>query len=99
EWRAGSGLRAVAARAGGAHSHRGREPGFDHRQSPSRRYGRVKKNGPQAIGKSRGGWNTKIHMVAADARKAIAFALSPGHDHDAPHGRALLEELGPMPER
>ena len=39
------------------------------------------------------------HMVAADARTAIVFALSPGHDHDAPHGRALLEELGPMPER
>ena len=38
------------------------------------------------------------HMVAADARTAIVFALSPGHDHDAPHGRALLEELGPMPE-
>ena len=37
-------------------------------------------------------------MVAADARTAIVFALSPGHDHDAPHGRALLEELGPMPE-
>ena len=36
-------------------------------------------------------------MVDADARTAIAFALSPGHDHDAPHGRALLEELGPMP--
>ena len=59
---------------------------------------RSKKNGPQAIGKSRGGWNTKIHMVAADARTAIVFALSPGHEHDAPHGRALLEELGPMPE-
>src|ERR1700688_304186 len=59
---------------------------------------RFKKNGPQAIGKSRGGWNTKIHMVAADARTAIIFALSPGHDHDAPHGRALLKELGPMPE-
>ena len=58
----------------------------------------AKKNGPQAIGKSRGGWNTKIHMVAADARTAITFSLSPGHDHDAPHGRALLEELGPMPE-
>ena len=37
-------------------------------------------------------------MVAANARTAIVFALSPGHDHDAPHGRALLEELGPMPE-
>ena len=34
-------------------------------------------------------------MVAADARTAIVFALSPGHDHDAPHGRALLEELLP----
>jgi len=56
------------------------------------------KNGPQAIGKSRGGWNTKIHLVAADARTAITFALSPGNEHDAPHGRALLEELGPMPQ-
>jgi transposase len=37
-------------------------------------------------------------MVAADARTAIVFALSPGNDHDAPHGRALLEQLGPMPE-
>ena len=60
--------------------------------------GALKKNGPQAIGKSRGGWNTKIHMVAADARTAVVFALSPGNDHDARHGRALLEELGPMPE-
>ena len=37
-------------------------------------------------------------MVAADARTAIVFALSPGNEHDAPHGRALLEALGPMPE-
>ena len=37
-------------------------------------------------------------MVAADARTAVVFALSPGNDHDAPHGRALLEELGTMPE-
>ena len=26
------------------------------------------------------------------------FALSPGNDHDAPQGRALLEEMGPMPK-
>jgi transposase len=37
-------------------------------------------------------------MVAADAQTAIVFALSAGHEHDAPHGRALLEDLGPMPE-
>jgi transposase len=39
-----------------------------------------------------GGWNTQIHMLAADSRTAIAFSLSAGNDHDAPHGRVLLEE-------
>ena len=33
-------------------------------------------------------------MVAADARTAVAFSLSPGQAHDAPEGRALLEHLG-----
>src|SRR5664280_3168143 len=97
ERRAGSGLRAVAARAGRAHPHRGRELGFDHRQGASRWHRRVKKNGPQAIGKSRGGWTTKIHMVAANARTAITFALSPGQASDAKAGRALLGGLGPLP--
>src|SRR5216683_2224514 len=40
----------------------------------------------------------KVHMVAADARTAIAFALSPGNAHDAPEGRELLWELPRMPE-
>ncbi|WP_243021171.1 IS5 family transposase [Simplicispira sedimenti] len=57
--------------------------------------GALLKNGPQAIGKSRGGWNTKIHMVAADARTAVTFSLSPGQAHDAPEGRRLLSSLGP----
>ena len=52
--------------------------------------GARKKNGPQAIGKSRGGWNTKIHLVAANDRIALTFALSPGQAHDAPEGRKLL---------
>ena len=56
----------------------------------------AKKNGPQAIGKSRGGWTTKIHMVATDARTAITFSLSPGHKHDAPEGRELLRTLKPV---
>jgi len=33
-------------------------------------------------------------MVAADARTAITFALSPGQAHDAPEGRKLLRQLG-----
>jgi hypothetical protein len=38
-------------------------------------------------------------MVAANAPTAITFALFPGNAHDAPEGRALLSELGPMPEK
>ena len=33
-------------------------------------------------------------MVAADARTAVAFCLSPGQAHDAPEGRKLLGRLG-----
>ncbi len=58
--------------------------------------GALKKNGPQSIGKSRGGWTTKIHMVAANARTAMTFSLSPGQAHDAPEGRRLLKRLGPL---
>ena len=36
-------------------------------------------------------------MVAADARTAITFALSPGQAHDAPEGRKLLHRLGRAP--
>ncbi|WHZ26995.1 MAG: Mobile element protein [Nitrospira sp.] len=36
-------------------------------------------------------------MVAADARTAITFALSPGQAHDAPEGRQLLQRVGRIP--
>ncbi len=55
-------------------------------------------NGPQAIGKSRGGWTTEFPLVAADARTAVSVALLPGNAHDAPEGRELLRDLPPMPE-
>ncbi len=32
-------------------------------------------------------------MVAADARTAVAFTLSPGNAHDAPQGRKLMSRL------
>ncbi|NJM55695.1 MAG: IS5 family transposase [Verrucomicrobiae bacterium] len=59
--------------------------------------GALKKNGPQAIGRSRGGWTTKIHLVAANARCAVTFALSPGQAGDGPAGRELLTRHGPAP--
>ena len=93
-WRPGQSLRAATARASGADQDRSRVAGQHQRQGASRWHRRSKKNGPQAIGKSRGGWNTKIHLLAADARTAVTFSLSPGQAHDAPEGRELLRRLG-----
>jgi transposase len=68
------------------------------RQSASRRHRRTQKNGTQAIGKSRGGWNTKVHLIAANDRFALTFSLSGGNAHDAPEGRALLESWPSPPQ-
>ena len=38
-------------------------------------------------------------MAAADDRTAIHFKLSAGQDHDAPHGRELVNRLKPPPEQ
>ena len=97
ERRARPRLRQTAGRADRAHQNRGGLRRQHNREGSSRRHRGSKKNGPQAVGKSRGGWTTKIHMVAADARTAITFVLSPGQAHDAPHGRALLRTL-PVPQ-
>ncbi len=66
------------------------DPRQHQHQGTSRWYRRTKKTGPQAIGKSRGGWNTKLHLIAANDRFALTFSLSGGNAHDAPEGRALL---------
>ncbi len=55
----------------------------------------AKKNGPQALGRSRGGWSTKLHLVAADARNVVTWSLTPGQAGDAPEGRRLIQEMGP----
>jgi len=55
--------------------------------------GALKRSGPQSIGKTCGGWTTKIHIIAADDRKSLDFSLSCGQAHDAPEGRKLLEQL------
>ena len=72
------------------------KPGFYLYQSASRWYGCSEKNGPQSIGRTRGGWNTKLHMGAASDRDGVIFALSAGNCGDAPEGRALLRRLGPV---
>src|SRR5674476_66210 len=98
ERRPGPRLREAAGGADRSHQARSGVLGLHLDQGASGRHGGSKTNGPQSIGKSRGGRNTKVPMVAADARTAIAFALSPGNAHDAPEGRELLWDLPRMPK-
>jgi len=51
------------------------------------------KNGQQSIGKSGGGWTTKIRLLAQDAGRAIAFRLSLGHGRDAAEGEGWLKGI------
>ena len=57
------------------------------------------KNDPQALGRSREGWSTKIHLAAANARRALTFSLSAGQAGGAPCGRALLRAWGATERR
>ena len=50
--------------------------------------------GKQAIGKTKGGFNTKIHMICTDENNPVIFSLSPGNSGDAPCGRELIKKLG-----
>jgi hypothetical protein len=50
--------------------------------------------GKQAIGKTKGGFNTKIHMICTDENNPVIFSLSPGNAGDAPFGRELIKKLG-----
>lgn len=45
-------------------------------------------------GKSRRGWNTKLHVVAADDKVAVHLHLSGGGRHDAPEGRKAIQAVG-----
>jgi transposase len=57
--------------------------------------GREKKSGlaQPALGRSRGGLSTKIHLVAVDERTALAMSLSAGQANDAPPGEQLVAEV------
>jgi len=52
------------------------------------------KHGKQAIGKSRGGWNTKLHVVSANDKVIVEMHLSGGECHDGPEGRISIATIG-----
>ncbi|MBP3556349.1 MAG: IS5 family transposase, partial [Thermoguttaceae bacterium] len=55
--------------------------------------GALKKNGPQAIGRTKGGRTTKIHAIVAGPTTPVALKLTPGNAGDAPVGREILRNL------
>ena len=95
--RLGPSLCSAARGANPSHPDRTRVLGQHNDQSTPRWHRGAKKNGPQAIGRSRGGCTTKIHLVAANARCALILKLSPGQAGDAPNGRELLQAGGSVP--
>ena len=63
-------------------------------QGTPRRTRGFKKLGEHAIGKSRDGWNTKLHVVSADDKVIVEMHLSGGDKHDAPEGRISIATVG-----
>ena len=47
----------------------------------------------KAVGRTRGGLNTKIHAVVDGLGNPVEFLLSAGNDHDYVHAVELLEQV------
>lgn len=57
---------------------------------------RVKKNGgqdEQALGRSRGGFSTKIHVLVEGLGHSLRFMLTGGQRHDVTQADALIDSL------
>lgn len=46
-----------------------------------------------ALGRSRGGWSTKIHLACEQNRQVLAFLLTPGQAGDSPHMIPVLQRI------
>ena len=51
-----------------------------------------KKTDHKAVGRTRGGLNTKLHVVVDGLGNPVEFLLSPGNDHDSVHAIELLKQ-------
>src|SRR3984893_18430262 len=67
---------------------------FHHRPGASaRRRGEKGGSEDQALGRSRGGLSTKIHMAVRGLGCPVRFTLTAGHKADEPQAAALIEGL------
>jgi transposase len=63
---------------------------FDAHQGAPLGLGRKRGEQKQAIGRSRGGRNTKIHAIADAKGRLLSILLSGGEAHDCPPARRLI---------
>ena len=49
-----------------------------------------KKAGNKAVGRTKGGLNTKIHVIVDGLGNPVTFLLSPGNDNDSTHAVELM---------
>ena len=79
----------------GARWHAGRFPGHDRRHHcacPSPRGRGPEKGGADPnLGRSRGGWGSKLHLITDRCGKPIVCALTAGQRHESPQAIPLLE--------
>lgn len=54
---------------------------------------RTKKEGAQSLGRSRGGFSTKIHLATDALGNALRFVLTGGERHDITQAEPLIEDL------
>ncbi|MDT5157348.1 MAG: hypothetical protein QOH51_1705 [Acidobacteriota bacterium] len=53
----------------------------------------TKKEGEQSLGRSRGGFSTKIHLATDALGNALRFILTGGERHDITQAEALIKDL------
>ena len=68
---------------------------FDACQSASLGGGRKRGEHKQAVGRSRGGRNTKVHALADAKGRLIAILLTGGEAHDCPLAERLIRRVKP----
>ena len=59
----------------------------------SRKCQRRGKTTDKAVGRTRGGLNTKLHAIVDGLGNPVAFMLSAGNDHDSVHAVELLKKV------
>ena len=76
---------------------RTKEPttGFHNRSRPPARSGRQRGQDSQALGRSRGGFSTKIHVAVDGEGQPAKLHLTEGQRHDITCAEILLEDLAP----